>query len=146
MLHNKEKAVIILDYLQLVNPPAGKNYNGNRAVEVSEMSRGLKIMAKELGVPVIMLSQLNRSLEGRTGKRPQMSDLRESGSIEQDADIIMLLDRSSTESEAERDDRPDFGITRVILAKNRSGPVGDVDLMFLPASTKFYEIDEHAVE
>ena len=135
-----------VENIELVNPPAGKNYNGNRAVEVSEMSRGLKIMAKELGVPVIMLSQLNRSLEGRTGKRPQMSDLRESGSIEQDADIIMLLDRSSTESEAERDDRPDFGITRVILAKNRSGPVGDVDLMFLPASTKFYEIDEHAVE
>lgn len=146
MLHNKEKAVIILDYLQLVNPPEGKNYNGNRAVEVSEMSRGLKIMAKELGVPVVMLSQLNRSLEGRTGKRPQMSDLRESGSIEQDADIIMLLDRSATEAEAEREDRPDFGVTRVILAKNRSGPIGDVDLMFLPASTKFYEIDEHAVE
>ena len=91
-------------------------------------------------------SQLNRSLEGRTGKRPQMSDLRESGSIEQDADIVMLLDRSSTESEAEREDRPDFGITRVIVAKNRSGPIGDVDLMFLPASTKFYEIDEHAAE
>ncbi len=110
------------------------------------MSRGLKIMAKELGVPVIMLSQLNRSLEGRTGKRPQMSDLLESVSIEKDAEFIMLLDRSSTESEAELDDRPDFGITRVILDKNRSGPVGDVDLMFLPASTKFYEIDEHAVE
>ena len=146
MLHNKEKAVIVLDYLQLVNPPAGKNYNGNRAVEVSEMSRGLKIMAKELEVPVIMLSQLNRSLEGRTGKRPQMSDLRESGSIEQDADIVLLLDRSTTEDEAQREDRPDFGITRVIVAKNRSGPIGDVDLMFLPASTKFYELDEHATE
>ncbi|MFR2949943.1 MAG: DnaB-like helicase C-terminal domain-containing protein [Collinsella intestinalis] len=70
------------------------------------MSRGLKIMAKELGVPSSCSPQLNRSLEGRTGKRPQMSDLRESGSIEQDADIIMLLDRSSTEPEAERDDRP----------------------------------------
>ena len=146
MLHNKEKAVIVLDYLQLINPPAGKNYNGNRAVEVSEMSRGLKIMAKELEVPVIMLSQLNRSLEGRTGKRPQMSDLRESGSIEQDADIVLLLDRSTTEDEAQREDRPDFGITRVIVAKNRSGPIGDVDLMFLPASTKFYELDEHATE
>ena len=146
MLHNKEKAVIVLDYLQLVNPPAGKNYNGNRAVEVSEMSRGLKIMAKELEVPVIMLSQLNRSLEGRTGKRPQMSDLRESGSIEQDADIVLLLDRSTSEAEAEREDRPDFGVTRVIVAKNRSGPIGDVDLMFLPASTKFYELDEHATE
>ena len=146
MLHNKEKAVIVLDYLQLVNPPAGKNYNGNRAVEVSEMSRGLKIMAKEIEVPVIMLSQLNRSLEGRTGKRPQMSDLRESGSIEQDADIVLLLDRSTNEAEAEREDRPDFGVTRVIVAKNRSGPIGDVDLMFLPASTKFYELDEHATE
>ena len=123
MLHNKERAVIILDYLQLVNPPAGKNYNGNRAVEVSEMSRGLKIMAKELGVPVIMLSQLNRSLEGRTGKRPQMSDLRESGSIEQDADIVMFLDRSADEAEASRDDRPDEGVTRIVVAKNRSGPI-----------------------
>lgn len=146
MLHNKQKSLIILDYLQLVNPPAGRNYGGNRAFEVSEMSRGLKIMAKELNVPVIMLSQLNRSLEGRTGKRPQMSDLRESGSIEQDADIVMLLDRSTSEAEAERDDRPDFGVTRVIVAKNRSGPIGDVDLMFLPASTKFYELEQHAVE
>ena len=146
MLHNKDKALIILDYLQLVSPPAGKNYNGNRVLEVSEMSRGLKIMAKELGVPVIMLSQLSRAVESRTGKRPQLSDLRESGSIEQDADIVMMLDRSSTESEAQRDDRPDEGITRVIVAKNRSGPIGDVDLVFLPASTKFYELNEHAEE
>ena len=146
MLHNKDKALIILDYLQLVSPPAGKNYNGNRVLEVSDMSRGLKIMAKELGVPVLMLSQLSRQVESRTGKRPQLSDLRESGSIEQDADIVMLLDRSSSEQEAERDDRPNEGVTRVIVAKNRSGPIGDVDLMFLPASTKFYEIDEHAIE
>ena len=146
MIHKKEKAVIILDYLQLVNPPAGKNYNGNRAVEVSEMSRGLKIMAKELGVPVIMLSQLNRSLEGRTGKRPQMSDLRESGSIEQDADIIMLLDRSSTEAEGQLEGRPPYGITRVILAKNRSGPIGDVDLLFMATSCKFYEMAEQIGE
>ena len=146
MLHNKEKALIILDYLQLVNPPAGKNYNGNRVLEVSEMSRGLKIMAKELGVPVIMLSQLSRAVESRTGKRPQLSDLRESGSIEQDADIVMMLDRSSSEQEAARDDRPDEGITRVIVAKNRSGPIGDVDLVFLPASTKFYELNEHVAE
>ena len=146
MIHKKEKAVIILDYLQLVNPPAGKNYNGNRAVEVSEMSRGLKIMAKELGVPVIVLSQLNRSLEGRAGKRPQMSDLRESGSIEQDADIIMLLDRSSTEAEGQLEGRPPYGITRVILAKNRSGPIGDVDLLFMATSCKFYEMAEQIGE
>ena len=140
MLHNKERAVIILDYLQLVSPPPGRRAE-NRAVEVSEMSRGLKIMAKDLEIPLIALSQLSRAVESRTGKRPQLSDLRESGSIEQDADIVMFLDRSSDEQEASRDDRPDEGVTRIIVAKNRSGPIGDVDLMFLPASTKFYELD-----
>lgn len=140
MLHNKEKSLIILDYLQLVSPPAGRRAE-NRSVEVSEMSRALKILAKELGVPVIALSQLSRAVESRTGKRPQLSDLRESGSIEQDADIVLFLDRSSDEQEASRDDRPDLGVTRVIVAKNRSGPVGDVDLAFVPASTKFYELD-----
>ena len=143
MLHNKKKALIILDYLQLVSPPAGRRAE-NRAVEVSEMSRGLKIMAKELGVPVLSLSQLSRAVEqrGGSGKRPMLSDLRESGAIEQDADIVMFLDRSADEQEAERPDRPGLNVTRVIVAKNRSGPVGDVDLMFLPASTKFYELDE----
>ena len=131
MLHNKEKAIIILDYLQLVSPPAGRRAE-SRTVEVSEMSRALKIMAKELAVPVISLSQL--------------SHLRESGSIEQDADIVMFLDRSSNEQEAGREDRPPEGITRIIVAKNRSGPIGDVDLVFLAASTKFYELNEHAEE
>ena len=146
MLHNKEKAIIILDYLQLVSPPAGRRAE-SRTVEVSEMSRALKIMAKELAVPVISLSQLSRAVESRTGKRPQLSDLRESGSIEQDADIVMFLDRSADEAEASRDDRPDEGVTRIVVAKNRSGPIGDVDLMFLPASTKFYELDgAHAEE
>ncbi len=145
MLHNKEKAIIILDYLQLVSPPAGRRAE-SRTVEVSEMSRALKIMAKELGVPVISLSQLSRAVESRTGKRPQLSDLRESGSIEQDADIVMFLDRSSNEQEAGREDRPPEGITRIIVAKNRSGPIGDVDLVFLAASTKFYELNEHAEE
>lgn len=142
MLHNKERAIVILDYLQLVNPPAGRRAE-SRAVEVSEMSRALKIMAKELKIPLIALSQLSRQVESRTGKRPQLSDLRESGSIEQDADIVMFLDRSSSEQEAARDDRPDEGITRIVLAKNRSGPIGDVDLVFLPSSTKFYELNEH---
>ena len=139
MLHNKEKAIIILDYLQLVSPPPGRR-SESRTVEVSEMSRGLKI-------PLIALSQLSRQVESRTGKRPQLSDLRESGSIEQDADIVMFLDRSADEAEASRDDRPDEGVTRIVVAKNRSGPIGDVDLMFLPASTKFYELDgAHAEE
>ena len=145
MLHNKEKAIIILDYLQLVSPPAGRRAE-SRTVEVSEMLRALKIMAKELAVPVISLSQLSRAVESRTGKRPQLSDLRESGSIEQDADIVMFLDRSSNEQEAGREDRPPEGITRIIVAKNRSGPIGDVDLVFLAASTKFYELNEHAEE
>ena len=145
MLHNKEKAIIILDYLQLVSPPAGRRAE-SRTVEVSEMSRALKIMAKELAVPVISLSQLSRAVESRTGKRPQLSDLRESGSIEQDADIVMFLDRSSNEQEAGREDRPPEGITRIIVAKNRSGPIGDVDLVFLATSTKFYELNEHAEE
>ena len=145
MLHNKEHAIVILDYLQLVNPPAGRRAE-SRAVEVSEMSRALKIMAKELKIPLIALSQLSRQVESRTGKRPQLSDLRESGSIEQDADIVMFLDRSSSEQEAARDDRPDEGITRIVLAKNRSGPIGDVDLVFLPSSTKFYELNEHMDE
>ena len=145
MLHNKEKAIIILDYLQLVSPPAGRRAE-SRTVEVSEMSRALKIMAKELAVPVISLSQLSRAVESRTGKRPQLSDLRESGSIEQDADIVMFLDSSSNEQEAGREDRPPEGITRIIVAKNRSGPIGDVDLVFLAASTKFYELNEHAEE
>ena len=107
------------------------------------MSRGIKIMAKDLGVPVIALSQLNRGLESRTGKfgkRPQLSDLRESGSIEQDADIVILLDRSTSDEEAERQDRPDKGVTQFIIAKNRSGPLGTIDLAFVPNSTKFYEV------
>ena len=143
MLHNKEKGLIVIDYLQLVSPPPGRRAD-NRANEVSEMSRGIKIMAKDLGVPVIALSQLNRGLEqrgGRTGKRPQLSDLRESGSIEQDADIVILLDRSESEEEAEREGRPDMGITRFIIAKNRSGETGDVELVFVPERTQFLEVD-----
>ena len=147
MLRGKKLGVVILDYLQLVSPPQGGHRADSRATEVGEMSRGIKIMAKDLEVPVVALSQLNRTVENRTGKRPQLSDLRESGSIEQDADIVMFLDRSADEAEASRDDRPDEGVTRIVVAKNRSGPIGDVDLMFLPASTKFYELDgAHAEE
>ena len=141
MLHGKEKGLVILDYLQLVSPPAGGRRSDSRATEVSEMSRGIKIMAKDLGVPVVSLSQLSRQVESRTGKRPQLSDLRESGSIEQDADIVILLDRSMTREEAERQDRPDENVTEFIIAKNRSGPTDTVPLMFLPGSTKFVEVD-----
>lgn len=146
MLHGKEMGLVIVDYLQLLSPPAGGNRNDNRATQVSEMSRGIKIMAKDLGVPVVALSQLNRQVTGRTGQRPQLSDLRESGSIEQDADIVILLDRSMTDEEAERADRPDKDVTDFIIAKNRSGPLDTVPLMFLPGSTKFVEVDRNHSE
>ena len=143
MLRDKPNGLVIVDYLQLLSPPAGGRRSDNRATEVSEMSRGIKIMAKDLGVPVIALSQLNRGLESRTGKygkRPQLSDLRESGSIEQDADIVILLDRSMTEEEAEREERPDMGVTEFIIAKNRSGPTETVELTWVARYTKFSDM------
>lgn len=140
MLNKAEKGVIIIDYLQLLSPPAEKGRADSRATEVSEMSRGIKIMAKDLKAPVIALSQLNRTLENRNGKRPQLSDLRESGAIEQDADIVLLLDRSLSDEEAARDDRPDKDVTNIIVAKNRAGALRDVPVMFMPTSTKFVEI------
>lgn len=141
MLRGKKLGIVVLDYLQLVSPPQGGHRADSRATEVGEMSRGIKIMAKDLGVPVVALSQLNRTVENRTGKRPQLSDLRESGSIEQDADIVCFLDRSMNEEEAAREDRPAVGETTFIIAKNRSGSLADVPLTFLASSTKFVEID-----
>ncbi|MGN0059986.1 MAG: replicative DNA helicase, partial [Coriobacteriales bacterium] len=146
MLKDKPKGMVMVDYLQLLSPPAGGHRADSRATEVSEMSRGIKIMAKDLEVPVVALSQLNRQVTDRKGQRPQLSDLRESGSIEQDADIVILLDRSMTEEEAARDDRPDMNVTEFIIAKNRSGPLNIVPLMFLPGSTKFVEVDTRHME
>lgn len=143
ILHGKENGLVIVDYLQLISPPSGRFRADSRATEVSEMSRGIKILAKDLGVPVVALSQLNRTVENRQGKRPQLSDLRESGSIEQDADIVALLDRSMTEEEANREDRPGLNETTFIIAKNRSGALADVPLTFLGGSTKFVEIDRN---
>lgn len=139
LLHGCRDAVVIVDYLQLMS---GSGRGDSRATQVGEMSRGMKVMAKDLGVPVICLSQLNREVEGRQSKRPQLSDLRESGSIEQDADIVMLLDRSMTQEEAERKDRPDDGVTELIVAKNRSGPLGTVRLTFDGSTTRFLEVAE----
>lgn len=147
MLHEKKKGIIIVDYLQLVSPPSGHRAD-SRATEVSEMSRGIKIMAKDLGVPVVALSQLNRSSKQRgfENSTPQLSDLRESGSIEQDADIVILLDRSASEEEASKKGRPEYGITKFIIAKNRSGPVDTIDLHFVAGKTKFLEVDLHHSE
>lgn len=135
IMRNKKNGLIIVDYLQLMQPVIP--HPNNRAVEVAEISRGLKVLAKELDVPIIALSQLSRGVESRTDKRPMLSDLRESGSIEQDADIVMFIDRSTSEAEAESDSRPDWGVAELIVAKNRSGPTRDIPLTFIPEFTKF---------
>ncbi len=109
----------------------------NRVQEVSEISRGLKSLARELNVPVIALSQLSRSLEARPDKRPVMSDLRESGAIEQDADIIMMLYRDDYYNELS--ETP--GVTNILIRKNRNGPTGQVDLKFEKSQQKFIEIE-----
>ena len=139
------KGLIIVDYLQLMQPPQSRR-DGNRAVEVGEISRGLKILGKEMDMPVIALSQLSRAVEMRGKKRPMLSDLRESGSIEQDADIVMFIDRSMDEMEAESEDRPDLGQAQLIVAKHRNGATRDIDLAFNPEYTRFMDyIDDSRV-
>ena len=122
--------LIVIDYLQLMQVEGSKE---NRATEISEISRGLKALAKELSVPVIALSQLNRSVEQRTDKRPVMSDLRESGAIEQDADLICFIYRE----EVYNPETPRKGIADVAIAKQRNGPIGDFLLTFVGRYTKF---------
>ena len=123
---------IVVDYMQLMDNPGREN----RQQEISEISRGIKAVARELSIPVICLSQLNRASEGRDGHRPRMSDLRESGSIEQDADVIMLLHREDYYRMSEPDFQPD-NIAEVIIAKQRNGPTGTIKLTFLNKTTRF---------
>nr|WP_238319067.1 MULTISPECIES: replicative DNA helicase [Slackia] len=135
-LRDKERGLIIVDYLQLMQPTKARR-DGNRSVEVAEISRGLKVLAKELDVPILSLSQLSRAVEMRGNKRPMLSDLRESGSIEQDADIVMFIDRSTDEAEAEQDGRPPLGTADLIVAKHRNGATRDIRLSFAAEYTKF---------
>ena len=132
------KAVFV-DYLQLMSQPGAES----RQQEVSNISRGIKALARELSVPVVCLSQLNRQAEGREGHRPRMSDLRESGSIEQDADVVMMLHREDYYHRGE-DGYEDNNIAEVILTKQRNGPTGTVKLQFHGATTRFHNLAQGA--
>ncbi len=122
--------LVVVDYIQLMS---GRGGSESRQLEVSEISRGLKILARELDVPVIGLSQLSRNLEQRTDKRPVLADLRESGSLEQDADVVMFLYRD----EVYNQESPERGVAEIIVAKHRNGPVGTTKLAFIDRYTRF---------
>ena len=133
----KGLALIVIDYLQLIS--GGKNYGVNRQQEVSDISRSLKTLSLELGVPVIALSQLSRGVESRDDKRPMMSDLRESGSIEQDADIVAFLYRDDYyNKEARTEDNN--SISELIIAKHRNGPTKTIELLFKKNTSTFLNL------
>jgi len=136
-------AAVFVDYLQLLTSPGAES----RQQEVSAISRSLKALARELNVPVIALAQLNRGVEGRESHRPRMSDLRESGSIEQEADLILLLHRQEYYQDmGERTGEDASGVAEVIIAKQRNGPVGTIELQFSKRFTRFNNLARYAVE
>ena len=139
MAHDHDLGMIIVDYLQLLQ--GSDRYAGNRVQEVTEISRGLKTLARELSVPVVALAQLSRSVTGRDDPRPVLSDLRESGSIEQDADLVMFLHRPDYYRQNQDDYEP-TNITELIIAKHRHGPVGKIELYFHPELLRFMSLDK----
>ena len=132
--------MVVIDYLQLVQGSAKKN--SSREQEISEISRSLKILAKELDVPVVALSQLSRGAEKRDDKRPMLADLRESGAIEQDADIVMFLYRDDYYNQ----DSEKKNIAEVIIAKHRAGSTGTVELLWMGNYTKFANLERYRDE
>ena len=133
--HNLD--LIVVDYLQLLRSPRKAD---SRELEISDISRSLKALAKELNIPVVALSQLNRRLEERADKRPLLSDLRESGAIEQDSDLVMFIYRDEVYNKKE--DNPKKGIAELIIGKHRNGRTGTVELSFLPRYTAFEELSK----
>ena len=138
-VHDHDIGVIIIDYLQLLD--GSDRYKGQRVQEVTEISRGLKILARELNIPVIALAQLSRNVTGRENPRPILSDLRDSGSIEQDADLVMFLHRPDYYKQND-DNYEETHITEVIIAKHRHGETGRIDLYFHPELLRFMSLDK----
>lgn len=138
-MHDHDIGVVIVDYLQLIQ--GSDRYKGNRVQEVTEISRGLKILARELEIPVVALAQLSRSVTGRDDPRPVLSDLRESGSIEQDADLVMFLHRPDYYRQND-DNYEETHITELIVAKHRHGAVGKIELYFHPELLRFMSLDK----
>ena len=145
-VHDHDIGLIIIDYLQLLSGSEVYRRTGNRVQEVTEISRSLKQLARELEIPVVALAQLSRSVTGRDDPRPVLSDLRESGSIEQDADLVMFLHRPDYYNQG-KEGYEETHITQLIIAKHRHGPVGTIELYFHPELLRFMSLDkEHSEE
>ena len=153
LLSERSFDLLIIDYLQLITPGGSRKSDG-RVQEVTEITKSLKALAKELAIPIIALSQLSRAVEQREDKRPQLADLRESGSIEQDADVVMFIYREAYYLERLEPDIADprhaewkdamaakFNVAEIIISKQRHGPIGKVEVGFNPARVKFSDLD-----